>query len=90
MNIRQTLTRFELAIQATGTSEGASKGWDSRGRGRAKKNFEPPSSTVKKSDGDRKLYISLGGRKALGMSFDKWIRMERQKDSERNSFRLRD
>jgi hypothetical protein len=35
-------------ISAYGTSEGANKGWDSRGRGRAKKNFEPPSSVTHK------------------------------------------
>ncbi|SRR6266566_4896197 len=34
MNIRETLVVFELGIQAAGTSEGAGKGWDSRGRGR--------------------------------------------------------
>ncbi len=32
MNIRETLVRFELSIQAVGTSEGATKGWDTRGR----------------------------------------------------------
>lgn len=52
MNIRQVLTRFELAIQAAGTSEGANKGWDSRGRGRGKKNFTPPSSVVNKDKGE--------------------------------------
>lgn len=31
-----------------GTPEGAEKGWDSRGRGRAKKNFEPASSVQNK------------------------------------------
>lgn len=32
MNIRQSLAQFELSIRSAGTSEGASKGWDSRGR----------------------------------------------------------
>lgn len=32
--IGAAMKRFELAIQAFGTSEGASKGWDARGRGR--------------------------------------------------------
>ncbi len=39
--------KADLKISAYGTSDGANKGWDSRGRGRAKKNFEPPSSTSK-------------------------------------------
>jgi hypothetical protein len=35
-------------VRAFGTSKGADEGWDKRGRGRAKKNFEPPSSVVGK------------------------------------------
>lgn len=38
------------ALEAYGTSDGANKGWDTRGRGRAKKNFEPPSSVVHKDN----------------------------------------
>jgi hypothetical protein len=33
-------------IHFAGTSEGATKGWDERGRGRAKKNFEHKPSVV--------------------------------------------
>lgn len=43
-----------------GTSEGANKGWDSRGRGRAKKNFEPPSSVVKKDPDDEMKKLHHG------------------------------
>ncbi|SRR6266566_3755429 len=34
MKLQDYLAANELAIQSVGTSEGASKGWDSRGRGR--------------------------------------------------------
>lgn len=37
-------------VRASGTSEGANKGWDRRGRGRAGKNFTPPSSVVHNTD----------------------------------------
>lgn len=39
-------------MHAYGTSEGANKGWDTRGRGRAKKNFEPKSSVVSRRSRD--------------------------------------
>lgn len=50
--IRDYLLRDELAISATGTSEGASKGWDTRVRGRMKVTQAPNSMPISKKTGD--------------------------------------
>lgn len=73
--VRDFMATDELAIQAYGTSEGADKGWDTRGRGRAKKNFEPPSSVVKKNKGYAEVNMSdvlrhADKEKMKGMSND--------------------
>lgn len=59
MNIGQTLSRFELSIRASGTSEGASKGWESREHGNQEaydpddeKNEDLPESRIFYNVGD--------------------------------------
>jgi hypothetical protein len=60
--IRDFLAKEELAIGAAGTSEGASKGWDARGRGRAMvKTLGLPGGANAKVNSEGYTFMKKGG-----------------------------